>query len=119
MFKALILPIIEYPPIIIRNFSIFNVKKLQVVQSKALRAIANEGLDRRPTNEALHIKYNIEPFNQRIYNLSERIWNKLSETDPGIIETSIALDEYPGREHKWWPRTSVTLRNNIPEPIYV
>ena len=72
----------------------------------------------RSTNEELHLRFNIEPINQRIYNLSVNIWARLQQTDPELVMISEQLDNYPGREHGWWPRTSVTIRNNLPEPKY-
>ena len=119
LYKALIRPIIEYPPIPICNSARSNLCKLQRVQSRALRAIANEGIERRSSNEELHVKYQMEPINQRIFNLANNVWNKLIHADPDIIEEAETLNTFPGREHKWWPRTYVTISNNLPEPIYV
>ena len=119
LYKALIRPIMEYPPIPSCNLAVTNIRKLQTVQSKAIRAIAKEGRDRRSTNEILHKRYNIEPVNQRLFNLATRTWQKLSQSDPEVTELSEQLDNYPGREHKWWPRTSVLMRSNYPDPIYV
>ena len=90
-----------------------------MIQSRALRTIAKEGRDSRSTNEELHIRYNIEPINQRIFNLSSRIWNKFIEQEPEILDLSEQLENYPGREHKWWPRTYTTIINDLPEPVYV
>ena len=88
------------------------------MQSKALRLVANEGWRSRSTNETLHQRYKIEAFNQRIFQLASNVWEKLQIHDPDFVATSELLDDYPGKEHKWWPRTSQTMRRNVPEPKY-
>ena len=118
LYKALIRPVLEYPPIPICNAAITNIHKLQVVQSKALRLVANEGWRSRSTNEVLHQRYRLEAFNQRIFNLASNVWTKLQIHDPEMVTTSEILDNYPGKEHGWWPRTSQLIRRNVPEPKY-
>ena len=118
LYKSLIRPILDYPPIPICNTAKTNMQKIQRVQSKTLRTIFREQ-DVRPTNEQLHIWARMEPKNQRIHNLSTKIWDTLERQDPEIITASRELDEYPGHEHKWWPRTSLKMQGPSPDPIYI
>ena len=121
LYKTLVRPILEYPAIPICTASRSQIKKMQSVQSKALRSAAKERpIDRRSTNEELHHKFNVEALNVRLYNMASKTWTKLETTNPEIMEMTNALDGGIGRDHYWWPTVSGYLQQYVhgPLPLY-
>ena len=67
LYKTLVRPILEYPAIPICTASRSQIKKMQSVQSKALRSAAKERpIDQKSINEELHHKFNVEDLNARL-----------------------------------------------------
>ena len=80
--KALIIPVLEYPVIPICDMS---KSKIQRIQNKIIKFIANN--DPEPLSiEQAHIKYKIDPFNIRMYNRFQKLWNKIEMADPELTQ---------------------------------
>ena len=122
LYTALVRPILEYPPIPLHTAKISNIRKLQTVQSIAVRWInGKEYPQRRSTNEELHRKHKLEAINVRLHNLARRIWERATEDDDTNIQRIAAREELltPDQEHTWWPRSKVRAMADPPEPLYV
>ena len=78
LFKALVRPILEYPPTLNRNLSKCNRGKLQVMQNKALRFIKGISRKDRVTAKSLHEDLNIDPMNVRLDRLACKSINKMN-----------------------------------------
>ena len=120
LFKTLIRPILEYPPVPTCVTSRTSHVQLQRVQNVALRAAAKERpSDRRSTNEELHNKYQLETINVRLHNQAQKVWNRLESINPEWTNNTQQIIDQTERDHTWWPSVCRFLGRNPPEPIYI
>ena len=75
LYKTIVRPILEYPPIPLNTISNTNMLKIQRVQNKALKFITNTRWYDFRKMESLHHELNIEPMNSRISKLAQKVWN--------------------------------------------
>lgn len=116
LYKALILPILDYPVIPLNTLKKTNWQKYQAVQNKALRWINGDIPPYNSTILDLHTRYKLEPLNTRNYRLAANMWEKFRmefPTDSEEYETS----EF-NRTHAWWPLSYMTADASEPPPIY-
>lgn len=116
LFKALILPIIDYPTIPMNTLKPSNWKKQQAVQNKALRWINGDVPPYETTIKELHTKYNLEPLNIRNYRLAYGMWEKIRTEFP--METEEFENSNYNRTHAWWPLSYMKADATEPRPIY-
>ena len=120
LYKSLVLPILEYPAVVLCTISKSSMHKLQRVQNKALMWVHGWGEDyRRPTNEYLHARYRIKPINQRLHELARRTWQSLERDDDPNLHNIIRLEEglEEREEHKWFPRSRPRALGPTPAPL--
>ena len=86
---------------------------MQIVLNKALKFI-NCNEDEEATVEQLHIKHNIAPLNISIDKRAKKTWEAVRATEPEHYNNLTTNYE---REHKWFPKTSKIINEDIPEPI--
>ena len=79
LVKALIIPLLEYPSITLRNVSLQNKRKLQAIQNKALRFVFNIKLSDKKRVTEMHNEANMEPLNVRIDRQYHKILNKMKQ----------------------------------------
>ena len=79
LFKAIIRPILEYPPYSLSKVSKNNMLKMQIIQNNGLRFAQGISRSERKRVSELHKETNIEPLNIRINKLSNKMLNKLKE----------------------------------------
>ena len=121
LYKMLVRPIMEYPAIPMCITAKTNIRKLQVIQNKALRSAIN---DRRlvhgRTNEEVHLITNFEAMNTRLHELATRTWQKLEYLDPDLKIKADQIVDRINHEHYWWPTITRYMRDNPHEmmPIY-
>ena len=77
LYKALIRPLMEYPIIPNGIQAKTHLRKMQGVQNKNLKFIADYSDQRNKTAEELHQHFNIEPMNVRMYDAVEKLWTKM------------------------------------------
>lgn len=116
LYKALILPIIDYPVIPTNTLKPSNWKKQQAVQNKALRWINGDVPPYDTTIQTLHTKYNIEPLNIRNHRLAYNMWEKIRTEFPEETEEFETLTF--NRTHAWWPLAYLSAEATEPRPIY-
>ena len=107
LFKALVLPMLTYPPVPLNTASRSALLSLQRVQSNGLRWVHGryDG-DRRITNEALHDIYKMEPLIHRIHRLARRVWERLErDEDSNLERIQLLEDGLDGREQGWFRRS--------------
>ena len=86
LYKTLIRPILEYPPIPICVTSQSNLLRLQRVQNIAIRVAAKEKPGEvRSTNEQLHYEHNLDTINTRIFDQAQKNPTTTRNNQPGII----------------------------------
>lgn len=121
LIKALILPILTYPPIPLHTMSRTAISRLQKVQNAALRFVYNTRWDQFTTSEALHEAASLPALNVRLHRLATKVWEGLEEEGG---EQFLALQQLhrqaPQRNHSWFPRSLPILDSNQePAPRYL
>ena len=101
LYKALILPILLYPVVPLNICSKTQVKKLQVVQNKAIRWITDERWPVICPIDTRQEELKIEPIDFRLKRLAEGVWNKI-ETENSPFHTQNMNLQMP-LPHKWFP----------------
>ena len=116
LYKAVVRPVLEYPPVPLDTLAKTESLKLQRVQNAAIKWIANWTFPYSTTMEAEHERLNMEPINTRIHRLSRKSWLRLEAHDPESYER-LSTAEPLRANHGWW-RRSLPLVNR-PEEVYV
>ena len=65
----------------------------------------------------IHEILNLDPINMRLYQATEKLWNKLLVKDPILCNSSLA-ENYNLKDHNWWPRTTNLITKGNPLPMY-
>nr|XP_027228775.1 A disintegrin and metalloproteinase with thrombospondin motifs adt-1-like [Penaeus vannamei] len=119
LYKALVRPILEYPPVPLNTIAQSSWYILQAIQNKAILWInCARWPNPRPSIRELHTSYNLEPINTRICRMAERTWDRLEYTEDVNYEQIKTAHLNTEGEHRWWPRSLTRIRENLPEPIY-
>ena len=101
LYKTLVLPLITYPIIPLNAISKTQMKKLQVVQNKALKWINNEYWPLRCPFALRRAQNKIEPIADRIKRLAEGVWHKIIDEDSQFIRDTLQIPiPIP---HAWFP----------------
>ena len=79
LYKALVLPHLEYPSIQIHNSLKTYKSMIQKIQNKALRWVYNINLNERITTSSIHEKAKIDPINVRLAKLTVKQLYKMRE----------------------------------------
>ena len=119
LYKTLVRPIIEYPPIPSHTTSKTRQKQLAKVQNAGLRFIEGHRfrLHGPFNNEQSHIRNQIQAINLRLQDRAGKIWDKIHLRTPHIIENLDQLRQYHLRENKRFP-TSRDKLDRFNEGIY-
>ena len=100
LYKTLIRPIMEYPPVPVHLAPKTTKKKIQAVQNMAIRWATG---DRRTNIEVLHERLKMEPMNIRIERQAKKVWEKIRGLEEEIYED--LTNVHQRRIHPWWPRS--------------
>ena len=129
LYKSLIRPMLEYPPVPTHAASRSAILTLQVVQNRALYWVDNPGnlqpRRRRPSVDYLHRTYRVQPVNVRLHRLARRVWERLDEDEDvnyrRIRQMEVNLRELVAQgaqeEHRWFPRSRPRAMGNPPLPV--
>ena len=79
LVKALVIPILDYPPVPIHTASVNQTKILQKLQNKALRFATNQKYPYTRNTKEIHEDTNMEALNIRLHKRSQNIWHRLEE----------------------------------------
>lgn len=117
LIKALVLPILDYPPIPTHTLSKNQLRILQRVQNKALRFATNERYPYERTTQELHEAHSLLPINIRLHQQAKQIWQKLEDTDPDTVQQIKDRQTHIRKFHTNFP-SSLAHLDIEPEPIY-
>ena len=119
LYKALIQPILTYPPVPLHTASNTQMKNMQRIQNKAIRWIKNNEIERGTTMESLHQELKLEAINVRLHKMAEKIWNKIELNNEYMFNVLRELsNKYEGMpEHIWWPSSQRRVQE-VPQPVY-
>ena len=70
------------------------------------------------TIQEIHEILNLDPINIRLYQATEKLWNKLLVKDPILCNSSLAENYNNLKDHNWWPRTANLITKGNPLPMY-
>ena len=115
LYKALIRPILEYPPVPLDTISKSQQLKLQRVQNRAVRWIANWVPPYRETLEETHMRLGLEPLNVRIHRMSRKVWQRVEAYDEEVYQRLVTAE--PISTNKWFPRSLPLVVP--PEGLYI
>lgn len=116
LYKALVLPILEYPAIPLNTLKKSNWSDIQTIQNRALRWVDNLIPPYNKNSEDLHRHYKILPLNIRNFYRSQTLWNNISSIFPEEVE---AMNEmHHDNTHKWWPLSYIDVNTPPPQPNY-
>ena len=120
LIKAMVIPILTYPPIPTHAFSKNAISRLQKVQNAGLRFAFNTRWDDFTTSESLHEAASIPAINIRLHLMALKVWERMEAEG---WEQFLALQEQsegaPDKDHAWFPRSLRALqRDPNPEPRY-
>ncbi|KAG0729416.1 hypothetical protein GWK47_000313 [Chionoecetes opilio] len=116
LVKALVLPVLTYPPIPLHALSRTAISKLQRVQNAALRFVVNHRWDDFVTMESLHESVDLPAINVRLHHMASQVWLRMQEEDwEQFLVLQELSDAAPDRSHGWFPGSLRALRDN-PDP---
>lgn len=116
LYKAVVLPILDYPVIPMNTLKPTNWKKQQAIQNKALRWISGDVPPYSTTIKFLHTKYKLDPINIRNHRLALKMWDSFRAEFP--TETEEYENTEFNRTHAWWPLAYMPENAREPTPIY-
>ena len=121
LVRAMVLPVLTYPPIPLHALSKRAHSRLQKVQNAALRFAYGVRWDDYIRSVTLHEEADIPPVNVRLHQLAARVWQRMADEN---WEQYLALRDLheaaPDRDHSWFPRSIRALENDpAPIPRYV
>ena len=105
LYKALIRPILEYPPVPLHTISKTQKLNIQKIQNRAILWATNN--PRGTALEPLHEALNLEAMNKRTERQAKKCWERLETIEEGRLEELI--DPVTTRNHQWWPRSRPLL----------
>ena len=115
LYRSLIRPILEYPPVPHYVATEAQMLKLQRVQNRALRFITGTEWSDFRTNASLHEELNLEPLNIRIHGLAKKTWERVERIGGPIFDSLRRDDEE--NQIRSLPR-SMNVPQEPPEPLY-
>lgn len=117
LYKAFVLPQLEYARIPTNVFSPTKRLKLQRIQNKALRWINNDRPPFSTTIEDLYSHYKLQPISIRLHNQAYKLFDRLRDLYPEVIDRW----EQEGHvsSHRWWSLALVSENAAPPVPIYI
>ena len=86
---------------------------MQKVINKALRFI-NCNEEEQTTVSELHLKNNVTPLNVAIHEKAKNIWETIRVSEPDQYETLVTPQL---NSHSWFPKSSVIINMQTPQPI--
>jgi exonuclease III len=98
LYKALIRPIMSFAPAVWGGADKKHIRKLQIVQNKALRIIAKA--PRGTRNDTLHSELNIDPMLIFAQKLSSKFYDKATKSSNPLIRALGRYNSHRKTKHK-------------------
>ena len=118
LYKTLVRSVIEYPIIPLCGIAKCNMRKIQILQNKAIKLITSNDPEEMDLKRS-HEKYKIDAYNVRLHNRGQKLWHKFCIDQPELTDQSRELNNDNRPDHYWWRRISSNIEEDTPDPIYV
>ena len=103
LYKQLVLPIMEYPPVPTHALFKSRLAMLQRIRNRALRQAYNDTwYPPRFTTEELNRKAKLKPINQGLNQRVNNIWNKIQEMRHPVLQNQIGREMQIIEEHHYF-----------------
>lgn len=116
LVKTLILPILDYPPVPTHTLSKTQIRKLQIIQNKALRFATGQRYPYTLTTQEIHTQTKTLPINQRLHWRAEEIWKRIELLEIPLY-TTLKENNTITKYNQHFP-SSLSIINNFPDPIF-
>lgn len=100
LYKTKVLPLLTYASVPLNICSTSQIKRLQVIQNKAIRWITRLYYPNRCNIDHQQQTLKIEPIKERINRLSQRIWFKIETENSEFFNTTLNIPIING--HSWF-----------------
>lgn len=117
LVKALVLPVLDYPPIPIHTLSKTQISKLQKIQNKALRFATEQRYPYTMNTIQIHTLTKTKPVNVRMHERAIKIWKDLEELQHPTYEMLKNNLDNIRTFNKWFP-SSLKSTGRAPTPKY-
>lgn len=117
LIKALVLPVLDYPPIPLHTLSYTQTRELQQVQNKALRFATNQRYPYTLNTIQIHTLTRTKPINIRLYERAAKVWKTLEDQENQTYQELKNNMENILKYNNWFPSSLNTI-NIRPRPIY-
>lgn len=119
LVKAMVLPVLEYPPIPLHSLSKNQISKLQKIQNKALRFATNQRYPYTMTTAQIHHYTKTKPINIKLHERAVKIWETLENQENQTYFELRENHENMQRYNKWFPSSFEKLsQGRVPRPRY-
>ena len=119
LIKSLVIPVLLYPVAPLNTASLQNIAKIQAVQNRALKFIANVTWQDMWTARRLHDEVKFTPINQVIHNSAKKLWDKI---ESGIAADARICNNILGipyqRPKNLFPSSHMRAQKPVPPPIF-
>ncbi|MPC45853.1 hypothetical protein E2C01_039559 [Portunus trituberculatus] len=100
LIKALVLPILTYPPIPLHTLSNTAISRLQEVQNSALRFAFGTRWDDFTSSASLHEAASLPALNVHLHEMATKVWQRMEDEGWDQHQHLQALhEETPHRQH--------------------
>lgn len=118
LVKALVLPVLEYPPIPTHALSNRQVSRLQKIQNKALRFATNQRYPYTLNTRQIHEYTRTKPVNIKLHQRATKIWKRLEDLQNPIYENLRNNLHNINTYNKWFPSSLAKSLGREPRPKY-
>lgn len=118
LVKALVLPVLEYPPIPTQALSNRQISRLQKIQNKALRFATNQRYPYTMNTRQIHEYTRTKPINIKLHQRATKIWKQLEDLKNPTYENLRNNLYSTNRYSKWFPSSLAKSLGREPIPRY-
>ncbi|MPC47017.1 hypothetical protein E2C01_040753 [Portunus trituberculatus] len=117
LIKALVLPILYYPPVPLHALSKTVISRLQKVQNSALRFAFGTRWDDFTSSASLHEAASLPALNVRLHDLAAKLWQRMEDEGWDQYPALKALHEdTPHQQHRFFPQQTTTT--GLPDHLH-
>ena len=94
------------------------MKKWQNFQNSTLRNFIKHRNDDENDIEIIHRNNKCEAINTRMRRRAEKVWERLTEHEPELINNTMEANNSEWSDHYWWRRLGGYMEEDPPEEVF-